>query len=219
MMKRYLGILLLCLTACTHNTATKSTAQPPFEPVNADPTLVARLDPTRCYFFGFGIGAPFQTYIGPDLADQTTTGLLVDADELYEIVAESEDRYQIDAGDDGLVWVNRRYGMSQGGCADLPIVSTRPDPPVGVCTVRYHYPQEFDVFAEPGGGEVIGVMPWGEYVEIIGTVSGQSLGFKVRLNNGMEGYVKIPHQSLFYNGSISGPCDNLPVEDDPSLRG
>lgn len=205
------GLLLPCLIACTRP-ALFSRTPPTFDPVNADPTQVAQLDPSKCYFFAWGIGTPFHSYSGPDMADQETTLIMVDV-EPYEIAAKSEDRYQLDMGDDGLVWVNQLHGIAQGNCADIPLVRTRPEPPENICTIRYNLPEDNPVYDEPGG-TVIATMPWGEYIEVIAAVSGSSPGYKVRLGDGTEGYVHIPEQALFYYGTISGPCEDLPVEVD-----
>ena len=174
------ALLSFLLVACTRPAFFSPTPPPTFDPVNADPTQVAQLDPARCYFFAWGVGAPFDSYGGPDLADQETTGIMVGV-EPYEIVARSEDRYQLDMGAEGQVWVNRHLGTIQGHCADVTFVQTRPKPPENICTLRFNYPEDVEVYADPRGGPVINMMPWGEYIEVIATVSGSSRAYKVRL--------------------------------------
>jgi hypothetical protein len=216
-MPRYLVVTLLFLAACSYSPPTMLAPTPTFDPVNADPTQVAQLDSARCYFFGYGIGAPFVSYTSPDLADQSTTGINVDVAP-YEIVAQSEDRYQIDSGERVLVWINKHWGTSQGHCSDLPFEPTRPEPPDGICTLRYNVADEFPLYATPGG-EMIGLMPWGEYLEITARFEGTTSGYKLRLSDGTEGYVDIPQQLVFYNATISGPCEDLPVDIDNSIGG
>ncbi len=203
-------LLLPLLIACTQPAFFSRSPQPTFDPINADPTRVAQLDAGQCYFFAWGIGAPVHSYYEPDMADQEPTGVLVDV-EPYEITAKSEDRYQLDMGAEGLVWVNQLHGTAQGNCADIPVVQTRPEPPEHICTIRYNLPQDNALYNEPGGS-VIGTMPWGAYIEVIAVVSGNSWGYKLRLDDGTEGYIDIPEQVLFYYATISGPCDGLPVE-------
>jgi hypothetical protein len=201
------ALLLQVLATCSGQslTTTSPTPAPTFEPINADPTQIAQLDPGKCYFFGWGIGAPFNSYTSPDLADVESTGIVIDVSP-YEIVAKSEDRYQVDSGDGGPVWVNQKWGIAQGNCTPVPFVRTRPDPPASICTLRLNAPADYDIVDAMGNR--IGLFPWGEYVEI--TAVGQ--GYKVRLPDGREGYVDIPEQVLYYTASINGPCENVPVE-------
>jgi hypothetical protein len=90
--------------------------------------------------------------------------------------------------------------------------------PEGICTLRYNVADEFPLDATPGG-EMIGLMPWGEYLEITARFEGTTSGYKLRLSDGTEGYVDIPQQQVFYNATISGPCEDLPVEIDNSIGG
>jgi hypothetical protein len=171
-------------------------------------------DPNLCYYSQYGDGSPFSAYTDPRLG---LPELIVELENrVYQAVRRTERWYEIVLDGEQTGWVRSGTGSLVANCEDVPYERLRPIPPEDVCTVFLDAINEFDttLYDRPDveNGAIVSAAPEETYI-VIEARRSNGEGLRVRLDDGMTGWLMAPWQGLALAAAFSGPCDDVPYED------
>lgn len=231
MLRKILGCLIIVVLLAGCNLSNEATTvittptQPPtpelpataFTPeptpvISALPVTDGNQDPNVCYVRPYGDGAPFGVLSSPETAQISPDVVgYVDADVYYPVVYMIDVWLQVVVNDHLTGWMRYGFGGLSGNCDAVPKDARRPTPPQNMCTLYFDKVMEGDmIFLEQTGDMVLNPLLPGIYYQVV--ARGQPNGWRVRLNDGSTGWIRVPDFELSVNKSLNGPCDGLPVE-------
>jgi hypothetical protein len=171
-------------------------------------------NPNLCYYSQYGDGSPYNAYTDPRLG--VPEAILELENRVYEAVSRTERWYEIALDDGQTGWVRSGTGSLVSTCEELPFERLRPDPPEDECSLYMDAIYEFDttLYHQPDveNGTVVGTAPEDTYI-VVEARRSNGEGYRVRLDDGVTGWLMTPWRGLALTAAFSGPCNDVPYED------